>query len=97
MEVFEGFELFERVRGGWNGVGWSGLVVNFSDWKGGAIEGVGVIEGVEDSAGGVKRVRCEFEPNRQGSKRGASTRFYLSIKVELLTLAVTRKTLQYTT
>ena len=28
VEVFEGFELFERVRGGrWNGVGWSGLVV----------------------------------------------------------------------
>ena len=38
--VFEGFDLFERVRG------------------------------VEDSAGGVKRVRCEFERYRQGSKRG---------------------------
>ena len=42
-------------------VGRSGLVVNFSDWKGGTIEGVGVIEGVEDSAGAVKRVGCEFE------------------------------------
>ena len=44
--------------------------MNFSDWKGGMIEGVGVIEGVEDSAGEVKRVRCEFERNRQGSKHG---------------------------
>ena len=44
--------------------------MTFRDWKGGTIEEVGVIEGVEGSAGGVRRGRREIERYRLGFKRG---------------------------
>ena len=37
-------------------MGWSGLVVTFRDWKGGTIEEVGVIEGVEGTHGGSDKL-----------------------------------------
>ena len=71
MEVFEGFELYERVRGR-DGTGWDGavIVVTFRELKDGTIEEVGVIEGVEGSAGRVRRGMREIERYRLGSKRG---------------------------